>query len=130
MRRLILIPLAAAAALALATAGAGSLAKERVIGQASASGLNATAIAEGDARKNPKALFVQVEATAGQAVQVDWYVVCNYPAFEVRDRKGSFTAQPPFEKRIPFPKRKPIKCGLSVSAGIAEGDVTLTLLAR
>lgn len=127
-----LVPSALGAALALvgvATALAGPAAKEKVIGQDSASGVNATAIADGDA-KSPKALYVAVDASPAQSIQVDWYVVCNYPAFEVQDRKGSFTAQPPFRKKIPFPKKKPLKCGLSVSASIAEGDVNLTLLAR
>ena len=79
MRKTLLTALATAAALmVVAAAVAGSAAKEKVIGQASGSGLNATAVAEGDA-KSPKALFVQVDANPAQAVQVDWYVVCNSP---------------------------------------------------
>lgn len=106
-----------------------SSARERVIGSATATGLEATAVAEGNAR-SPKALLVQATAEPGQSVTVSWYVVCNYPAFEVQDRKGTFTLQPPFKKKIPFPKKKPLKCGLSVSAAIADGTVNVNLLAR
>lgn len=112
----------------VATAPARAVA-DRVIGEASGSGLEAAAIAEGDA-KRPRALFIQAEATPTQDVRVSWYVVCKYPAFEVQDRKGTFTLQPPFKKKIPFPKKKPLSCGLSVSASIQEGDVHVTLLAR
>jgi hypothetical protein len=112
------------AAAAQATVGA-----ERVIGQATGSGLEATAVAEGEAKK-PRALLVRATADPAQAIRVSWYVVCNYPAFEVQDRKGVFTLQPPFTKKIPFPKKKPLKCGLSVSASIADGTIDVTLLAR
>jgi hypothetical protein len=102
---------------------------ERVIGQASGSGENAGAQAEGEAR-SPKALYVRGSATPAQPVTVNWYIVCNYPAFEVKDKKGVWTLQPPFKKKVPFPKKKPLKCGLSVSGSIASGDVSITLLAR
>lgn len=106
-----------------------SSAGERVIGSATASGLDASAVVDGNAKK-PKALLVQATAEPGQPITVSWYVVCNYPAFEVQDRKGTFTLQAPFKKKIPFPKRKPLKCGLSVSAGIADGTVSVNLVAR
>jgi hypothetical protein len=126
---MLLYPLAVASAAILATAAVASIAVDKVIGQNSASGVNAQAQAEGNAKK-PKALFVQVEATAGQTVRVNWYMACNYPAFEVQDRKGVINAQAPFKRKLPFPKKDPLKCGLSVSASIAEGDVSLTLLSR
>lgn len=128
LRALAVLALAVASLWFVGTATPSS-ARERVIGSATASGLTATAVVEGNAKK-PKALLVQATAEPGQPITVSWYVVCNYPAFEVQDRKGTFTLQAPFKQKIPFPKKKPLKCGLSVSASIADGAVSVDLLAR
>ena len=117
-----------AVAIALsASAGARDLGKK--VGQASASGEFAVAVATGSANK-PRDLFVKVIANPAQYVDAAYTVVCTKG-----ERTGTadelFGGDAPLVERLRHPFRHPDRCEIGVDVQLSEsGDLTLKLFAR
>jgi len=106
---------------------AGPASTLRVIGQQTASGDSATALASGTA-KHPRALYVRVRATPSQRVSVSWSMTCS-KGLGAGSRSGDFTAYTPVTRRMPFPTRKPDSCSVSATAQLDDsGTIKVALL--
>jgi hypothetical protein len=124
--RLAGISLAAVAVLA-ASATAGDLGRK--IGQGSASGEFAIALAEGSAKK-PRELFVKVVTSPSQYVDGAYTVVCT-KGQGAGTADELFGGEAPLVEPLKHPYKHPDRCEVAADAQLAEsGAVTVKLFAR
>jgi hypothetical protein len=117
-----------AVAVALSTpAGARDLGKK--IGQGSASGEFAVAVAEGAAMK-PANLFAKVQVSPPQYVDAAYTVVCT-KGQGTGTADEIFGGDAPLVERLRHPFKHPDRCAVSAEVQLSEsGELTLKLFAR
>jgi hypothetical protein len=100
----------------------------RQIGRETSAGDYATAVASGNAT-SPKRMWVRVEASPEQGVDVFWSMVCSR-GFGAGSKDGEFSGQTPLQRAVGFPMQDPDDCTLSASAQLSgSGRLEVILLA-
>jgi hypothetical protein len=126
MRTTSILVVALAAALTLA---ATAVAKDRVLGQTSASGDFAMALANGTAT-NPHVILVRVVSAPRQAVSGHWMLVCGR-GMGGGSRTGSFKGVAPLTRPLRLPMVRAELCTVAASAKLSHsGRITVSLIAR
>jgi hypothetical protein len=117
----------AAVAVVAASAAAGDLGKR--IGQGSATGEFAIAVAEGSAEK-PRELFVKVVSSPSQYVDGAYTVVCT-KGQGAGTADEIFGGDTPLVEPLKHPFKHPDRCDVAADAQLSEsGSVTVKLFAR